>query len=69
MKLNSTATSPLLWTDAQAATELGLSKKRIQHLARIRVLPGFKIGRTWKFDPESIKWWIKRAGKPLAQQD
>jgi hypothetical protein len=59
----------LLWTDAQVAVELGLSKKRTQQLARIRVLPGFKLGRSWKFDPESIKWWIKRAGKPLAGHD
>lgn len=54
----STAVPGLLWTDAQVAAGIDVPKKRVQLLARLGVLPGFKIGRFWRFDPEAIRRWI-----------
>lgn len=48
----------LLWTDSRVATEMGLPTKRVQQLARRGILPAFKIGRIWRFDPEAIRRWV-----------
>jgi hypothetical protein len=52
----------LLWRDRQVAAAIGMSVKRIQELARLGLLPGFKVGRNWQFDPEALRSWIKRNG-------
>jgi len=52
----------LLWNDRQVAPALGMSIQRIQELARLGLLPGFKVGRNWQFDPEALRSWIKRNG-------
>jgi hypothetical protein len=52
----------LLWNDRQVAAAVGMSVKRIQELARLGLLPGFKVGRNWQFDPEALRSWIKRNG-------
>lgn len=49
----------LLWNEQQVATAIGMSVDRVQELARTGVLPGFKVGRNWKFSPEAIRSWIK----------
>jgi hypothetical protein len=57
----STAGIPrLLWSDRQVAVAIGMSVKRAQELARLGLLPGFKLGRKWRFDPDAIRAWIKR---------
>ena len=60
----STAITSLLWTDAQVAAGIDVPKKRVQLLARLGVLPGFKIGRFWRFDPEAIRRWITEMTAP-----
>ena len=52
----------LLWNDRQVAAAVGMSVKRIQELARLGLLPGFKVGRNWQFDPEALRSWIKKNG-------
>jgi hypothetical protein len=52
----------LLWSKQHVAAATGMNVKRIQHLSRSGVLPGFKIGRTWRFDPDAIRAWIKGSG-------
>jgi hypothetical protein len=64
MTLRPSTASALLWTDSQVAIGIGLPKKRIQLLARLRILPGFKIGRAWRFDPEAIRRWISEMTAP-----
>lgn len=44
----------LLWSDRQLAISLGMGVKRVQQLARLGVLPGFKVGRKWQFDPDAL---------------
>jgi len=53
----------LLWNDRKVAAAIGMSVKRIQELARLGLLPGFKVGRNWQFDPDSVRAWIKGSGR------
>ena len=66
IKSESTTSFPevprLLWNDHQVAAAIGMSVKRVQELARVGLLPGFKIGRNWQFDPEALRSWVKRNG-------
>jgi excisionase family DNA binding protein len=55
--------SCLLWNDRQIATAIGVSVKRVQELARLGLLPGFKLGKHWRFDPEEVRSWVKRNGR------
>lgn len=52
----------LLWSDRQVAAAIGMSLKRVQELARLGLLPGFKVGRSWQFDPEALRYWVKSNG-------
>jgi hypothetical protein len=68
MNLNEGSTSSqeipcLLWSDRQVAAAIGMSEERVQELARTCVLPGFKVGRNWRFDPEAIRSWVKNNGR------
>ena len=67
MILNERSTSSaevicLLWSDRQIAAAIGMSVKRVQELARAGLLPGFKVGRNWRFDPDAVRSWVKRNG-------
>ena len=64
MIARSSPASGLLWIDAQVAAGISVPKKRVQLLARLGVLPGFKIGRFWRFDPEAIRRWITEMTAP-----
>lgn len=68
MSLNEgTTSSPeipcLLWSDEQVAAAIGMSVKRVQELARVGLLPAFKVGRNWWFDPDAVRAWIKKSGR------
>jgi excisionase family DNA binding protein len=39
-----------------------MSVKRVQELARMGLLPGFKLGKHWRFDPDEVRSWVKRNG-------
>jgi len=54
----------LLWNDRQIAIAIGMSIKKVQELARIGLLPAFKVGRNWRFDPDEVRSWVKRNGGP-----
>jgi excisionase family DNA binding protein len=55
--------SCLLWTDRQVAAAIGVTVKRIQELARMGLLPGFKLGKNWRFDPDAVRSWVKSKSK------
>ena len=55
--------SCLLWSDKQVAAAIGVTVKRIQELARMGLLPGFKLGKHWRFDPDAVRSWVKSNGK------
>ncbi len=67
MSLNESTSSPeipcLLWSDRQVAAAIGMSVKKVQELARSGLLPAFKVGRNWWFDPDAIRAWIKESGR------
>jgi excisionase family DNA binding protein len=60
---SSTEVSILLWSDRQIATAIGMSVKRVQELARKGLLPGFKLGKHWRFDPDAMRSWVKNNGR------
>jgi excisionase family DNA binding protein len=74
-QLASSADIPcLLWNDSQIATAMGISVKRVQELARMGLLPAFKIGKKWRFDPDEVRSWVKKNGRSkkmnaVAQQE
>ena len=39
------------------------SAYQIRQLARDRVIPGFKIGKTWLFSPDDVKEAIEKNGR------
>jgi hypothetical protein len=53
----------LLWCDRQAGAAIGLTVKRVEDLSLAGLLPGLKIGRTWRFDPDAIRAWVKGSGR------
>ena len=60
MSLNKGSTSALeipclLWSDRQVAAAIGMNVKRVQELARMGLLPGFKLGKHWRFDPDEVR--------------
>jgi excisionase family DNA binding protein len=68
MKLSKSASAStrfpnLLWNEDDLAAAIGISVKRVQQLAREGLLPAFKLGRNWRFDPDAIRTWIKESGK------
>lgn len=52
----------LIWSERQVARALGIGVKRVQQLCRQRLLPAFKIGRNWCFEPDAVRGWIKKSG-------
>src|SRR6202790_4848930 len=57
----------LLWNENDLAAAIGISVKRVQQLARQGVLPAFKVGRYWRFDPDAICTWVKQVSQTHAQ--
>jgi hypothetical protein len=53
----------LVWSDRHVAMAIGSSVKKVQELSRRKLLPGFKVGRQWWFDPEAIRSWVRTKGK------
>ena len=52
------------WTAEEVSAYLRIPLSTIYKLAQDKVLPGFKVGKHWRFRGESIKEWIKtREGK------
>lgn len=47
-------------TASEVATRLRLPLSTVYKLVRGKVLPGFKVGKHWRFRAESIEDWIKQ---------
>lgn len=54
-----------LWNVAQVAELLDLSVHRVYQLAKLGTIPSIRVGRTLRFDPDTITTWL-RAGGSLA---
>jgi excisionase family DNA binding protein len=52
------------WTAEEVSNYLRIPQSTIYKLAQDSVLPGFKVGKHWRFRRETILEWIKtREGK------
>ena len=47
-------------TASEVATRLRLPLSTVYKLVSGNVLPGFKVGKHWRFRAESIEYWIKQ---------
>jgi excisionase family DNA binding protein len=48
------------WTAEEVAQYLRLPQSTVYKLAQDNVLPGFKVGKHWRFRQEAILDWIKQ---------
>ena len=47
-------------TPKDIAHRYQISERQVTHLARIRYLPGIRIGKLWRFREDDIEEWEKR---------
>lgn len=48
------------WTVEEVAIYLRIPQSTIYKLAQDKVLPGFKVGKHWRFRRESVLNWVKQ---------
>ncbi len=51
------------WTAEEVATYLRLPQSTVYKLAQDKVLPGFKVGKHWRFRRGALQEWIKQQEK------
>jgi excisionase family DNA binding protein len=56
------------WTAEEISTYLRIPQSTVYKLAQDNVLPGFKVGKHWRFRREKILDWIKQREEYLAKQ-
>ena len=47
------------WTAEEVSNHLRIPQSTIYKLAQDKVLPGFKVGKHWRFRRETILGWVK----------
>jgi len=48
------------WTAEEVAVYLRLPQSTVYKLAQDKVLPGFKVGKHWRFRKDAVLEWIKQ---------
>lgn len=48
------------WTAEEVAVYLRLPQSTVYKLAQDKVLPGFKVGKHWRFRKDTVLEWIKQ---------
>ena len=51
------------WTAEEVSNYLRIPQSTIYKLAQDKVLPGFKVGKHWRFRRETILGWVKEKEK------
>ncbi len=51
----------------EIAEKLGVTKQTINYWAKKNRIPGFKVGRYWKFDEAEVLMALKLSGNKLSQ--
>ncbi len=59
---------PELLDAKQVATYLKLNEVTVVRFARRGRLPGFKVGREWRFRADDIRAWVERQTPSFAEQ-
>lgn len=57
------------WTANEVAAYLRLPQSTVYKLAQDKVLPGFKVGKHWRFRREAILEWIKERENTVPSSD
>ena len=52
-----------LWTVEDVAIYLRLEPETVRSMTRNGDLPGFKVGRVWRYRHKDIKTWLKQMGE------
>ncbi|MEN6622189.1 MAG: helix-turn-helix domain-containing protein [Smithella sp.] len=55
------------WTAEEVSAYLRIPQSTIYKLAQDKVLPGFKVGKHWRFRREKILDWIKQREEYLVK--
>ncbi len=53
------ADTDVFWTAEEVSAYLRIPQSTIYKLAQDKVLPGFKVGKHWRFRRDTIINWIK----------
>jgi excisionase family DNA binding protein len=53
------------WTAEEVSTYLRIPLSTIYKLAQEKVLPGFKVGKHWRFRQEAFDKWIRNQEREL----
>jgi len=56
------------WTAEEVSAYLRIPQSTVYKLAQDKVLPGFKVGKHWRFRREKILDWIKQIEKNGSQK-
>lgn len=48
------------WTAEEVSNYLRIPQSTVYKLAQDKVLPGFKVGKHWRFRREAIERWIEQ---------
>ncbi|MBZ5601045.1 MAG: helix-turn-helix domain-containing protein [Acidobacteriia bacterium] len=60
--------SPSARTTQEVARWLGLSSRTICLWAECGEIPGFKVGRQWRFEVDALETWLRGKGGALVSQ-
>ncbi|MFC1996955.1 helix-turn-helix domain-containing protein [Chloroflexota bacterium] len=52
-----------LWTVDDVAAYLRLEQETVRTMTRNGDLPGFKVGRMWRYRHKDIKIWLQKKGE------
>jgi excisionase family DNA binding protein len=53
------------WSVKDAAEHLGVTEHWVYRHAAAGELPGYKMGKLWRFDPAAIRAWYLEIQSPL----
>ena len=56
------------WTAEEVAVYLRLPQSTVYKLAQDKILPGFKVGKHWRFRRDAVLEWIKQKENTLPSQ-
>jgi nitrogen PTS system EIIA component len=54
----STTTARPLWSAAEVAARLSVSRATVYRLAEAGLLPGVRVGNQWRFDGAQLEGWL-----------
>lgn len=56
-----------LLTSQEVGALLGIHYKVAERMARRGELPGFKVGKFWRYRPSALAAWLESKAQPVSQ--